>query len=77
MHPSMIIMIGLTIIIALAILMCVFDFNIITTAAVGGLIASGLWIVHTLKHGVEERPYEFLAAFAWFVFSMVVFLYDY
>jgi len=53
------------------------NFNLITTVAVGGLIASGFWIAHTFELGIKERPYEFLAAFAWFVFSLIVFMYDY
>lgn len=69
------IVLGCTFIIMIALLMCVVNFSIITITAVGGLIASGLWITHTFKLGIEERPYEFLAAFAWFMFSLVAFMY--
>lgn len=77
MNPVLLAIIGSVFIIALALIMCLTGFNLITTSAVGGMIASGFWLLHVYYCGISKGPYEFLAAFSWFVFSMVVFIYDY
>lgn len=61
----------------LALIMVAFGVNLITITAIGGIIASGFWIVHVYNLGIKERPYEFFAAFTWFIFSAMVFLYEY
>lgn len=63
-------------IIMFALLAFLLEIDLVITAAIGGALASAFWLIHVVKLGIMGRVYEFLAAFTWFVFSLVVFLYE-
>lgn len=62
-------------IVIIALLLVCFDCTLTTTCAIGGIIASSFWLYHVWLLGLKDRTYEFLAAFAWLVFSIAMLTY--
>lgn len=43
----------------------------------GGIIASSFWMYQVYLKGIKGNDFEFLAAFSWFIFSIVVIFSDF
>lgn len=60
-------------ILVLALVLYACETNIVLLGAIGGVIASGFWLLHVWKENIEKREFEFLAAFTWMIFSIISF----
>jgi hypothetical protein len=74
---TLLIVIGTVLLVLIPILMYLSGYNLITTVAVGGILAAGFWLVHAFQLGLKERPFEYFAALSWMTFSLIVLVHDY
>ncbi len=65
------------IVVAIAIFMYYMEYNISIISGVGGIIASSFWMYYIISTGLPNKTFEFLSAFAWFVFSVLVIIVQY